>query len=645
MGALDLPIIEMMLGEQLAGSAISNGIEPPPRLSVTEWADAHRRLPTKGAGEPGPWRTSRVPYSAEIMECLSADHPAKRVVFMKSVQSAGTEIGNNWAGWFIDTQKAPLMVVQPTIDMAERWSKQRLAAMIEDCPTLRAKIAPARSRDSGNTTLLKEWAGGLLVISGANSGASLRSMPARYLFLDEVDAYPFELDGEGDPISLAEARTTTFPRRKVFLVSTPTIESLSRINKEWLASDMRRYYVPCPHCGHEQHLVWDNLRWPKDRPDEAVYHCADCGAGIEEHNKTRMLAAGRWVATFPERAVAGFHINGLYTPTGLGYTWAELAALWIESSKDPSRIKTFINLRLGEVVADPNEKLSEDDLAARASNYHARTIPPGCLLLTAGIDVQKDRFAVVIIGHGRAGQQWVIDYNELPADPTTDAGWEALDAFIVQHFVNSRGVPMKISLAAIDSGYLTDHVLAYTRLRRNRIAVKGASSPGKPIINRPSKLDVTVRGRTIKHGAEGWLVGVDTAKHVLFAVLTADGKRPLDADRMIRFPEGLDASFYSQLTAEVWDPNRRKWVKVRQRNEALDTWCYALAAAHHPSLRVHVWKEPQWARLEAALEPASGDLFAQQAAVTAAVNAENAANTEPQRQTIRRLGKVGSLYR
>ena len=646
MGALDLPIIEMMLGEQLAGSAISNGIEPPPRLSVTEWADAHRRLPTKGAGEPGPWRTSRVPYSAEIMECLSADHPAKRVVFMKSVQSAGTEIGNNWAGWFIDTQKAPLMVVQPTIDMAERWSKQRLAAMIEDCPTLRAKIAPARSRDSGNTTLLKEWAGGLLVISGANSGASLRSMPARYLFLDEVDAYPFELDGEGDPISLAEARTTTFPRRKVFLVSTPTIESLSRINKEWLASDMRRYHVPCPHCGHEQHLEWDNLRWPKDRPAEAVYHCADCGTGIDEHHKTRMLAAGRWVATHPDRAVAGFHINGLYTPTGLGYTWAELAALWLDVANDPARRKTFVNLRLGEVVADPNESLDADDLASRASQYKARDIPPGCLVLTAGIDVQKDRFAILITGHGRAGQQWVIDYNELPADPTTDAAWAALDAIITQPLVNSRGMPMKISLAAIDSGYLTDYVLSYTRLRRGRIiAVKGASSPGKPIINRPSKLDVTIKGRTIKHGAEGWLVGADTAKHTLFAILTADGKRPLDADRMIRFPEGLDSSFYSQLTAEVWDPNRRKWVKVRQRNEALDTWCYALAAAHHPSLRVHVWKEPQWARLEAALEPASGDLFAQQAAVTAAVNAENAANTEPQRQTIRRLGKVGSLYR
>jgi len=627
MGAAERFVFGGIDGHMLMADAFAAGFEPPPRLSVTAWADAHRRLPTKGAGEPGPWRTTRVPYSAEIMDCLSAEHPAKRIVFMKSVQSAGTEMGNNWVGWFIDTQKAPMMIVQPTLDMAERWSKQRLAAMIEDCPSLRAKIAPARARDSGNTTLLKEWAGGVMVISGANSGASLRSMPARYVFLDEVDAYPQELEGEGDPIKLAEARTTTFPRRKVFLVSTPTIESLSRIHKEWLASDQRRYHVPCPHCGHEQPLVWDNLRWPKGQPDQAVYHCADCGVGIEEHHKTAMIDAGRWIASFPERPVAGFHINGLYTPTGLGLTWAELAAEWLEAAKDPARQKTFINLRLGEVVADPNEKLEADDIQSRAGTYAAREVPLGCLALTAGVDVQKDRFAVLIVGHGRGGQQWVIDYVELPADPTTDQAWETLDSHLAQPFTNCRGLPMRLAMTAIDSGYLTDHVLAYTRMKRGRvIAVKGASTPGKPIINRPSKLDVTVRGKTIKHGAEGWLVGGDTAKHLLFAILTADGKRPLEHDRMIHFPQGLDASFYSQLTAEVWDPNRRRWVKVRPRNEALDTWCYALAAAHHPSMRIHMWKDPQWTKLEAALEPATGDLFA------APTKTEPAANERPATQ-------------
>jgi len=596
---------------QLVGAAWAAGFAPPPRIGVREWADTHRRLPTKGAGEPGPWRTTRVPYSGEIMDCLSPSHPCKRVVFMKSVQSAGTEMGNNWVGWFIDTQKAPMMIVQPTLDMAERWSKQRLAAMIEDCPTLRVRIAPSRARDSGNTTLVKEWAGGVMVISGANSGASLRSMPARYLFLDEVDAYPRELEGEGDPVRLAEARTTTFPRRKVFLVSTPTIASLSRINKEWEASDQRRYLVPCPECGHEQPLVWDNLRWPDGKPAEAVYHCAACGIGIAEHHKTDMLAAGRWQAMHLDRDVPGFHINGLYTPIGLGLTWGELAAEWDEAKKDPARQKTFINLRLGEVVADPEEKLDPDDLASRAGNHKQRDIPPGCLALTVGVDVQKDRFAIIVIGHGRGGAMWVIDWTELPADPTTDDGWQALDRWLAVPFTNSRGLPMKPLMTAIDSGYLTDNVLAWTRerLRRGVIAVKGASTHGKPIINRPSKLDVTIRGRTLKHGAEGWLVGGDTAKSYLFARLAADGKRAAH-DRTVGFAAGLDASFYQQLTAEVWDPNKRRWIKLRPRNEALDTWVYALAAAHHPAVRLHLWKEPQWARLEAALEPATFDLFA-----------------------------------
>ena len=504
-----------------------------------------------------------------------------------------------------------MMMVQSTEQTAERWSKQRLAPMIEDCPSLRKKIPPARSRDSGNTTLLKEWPGGLLVIAGSNSGAGLRSMPACYLVLDEVDAYPLEIENEGDPVAIAEGRTTTFPRRKAFLLSTPTIESLSRINKEWMASDQRHYHVACPHCGQEQTLEWENLHWTKGQPKEAVYHCSGCGVGIEEHHKTQMLADGKWIPTYLDRDVPGFHINALYNAIGLGLSWAELAELWEASAGDPAKEKAFRNLRLGLVTQDPNEKIDPDDLKSRAGGYQLREIPPGCLILTAGVDVQKDRFAIMILGFGRGRQMWIIDYVELPSDPTTEAAWVALDEHLVTSIPNSRGIPMRIRMAAIDSGYLTDHVLAYTRGRRSRaIAVKGASTQGKPVINKPSKLDVTINGRTIKHGAEGWLVGADTAKVELFTILASDGKRDHDHERALHFPDGLDESFYNSLTAEVWDPKKRQWVKIRPRNEALDTWCYALAASRHPALRVHLAKESQWAQLEAVLEPQTMDLFA-----------------------------------
>lgn len=598
-------------GARVALQAFAAGLAPPPRLTVREWADQRRRLPTKGASEPGPWRTSRVPFLGEIMDCLSPSHPARRVVFTKSAQVGGTEVGLNWMGWIIDTQRTPLMAVQPTLDMAERWSKQRLQAMIDVCPTLRKRVAPARSRDSGNTTLLKEWPGGVAIISGANSAAGLRSMPARFLFCDEIDAYPPEIEGEGDPIKLAEARTATFPRRKILLVSTPTIESLSRIWREWLASDQRRYQVPCPHCEQPQVLDWDNLRWPEHHPEQALYHCAACGAGIAEHHKPAMLAAGRWVAEHPERDVAGFHVNALYTPIGLGLSWPELAREWDEVRQDPARAKTFRNIRLGLCVSDPNERFDLDELRDRAEPHLLRTIPPGCLLLTAGIDVQKDRWAVLVLGHGRNGTQWVIDYVEIPGDPTRHDDWSRVDDHLAQPLTNSRGFPLRVTMAAVDAGYLTDDVLHYTRTRRGRgvIAVKGASTTNRPILGRPSKVDLTWRGTTIKGGAELWQVGVDTAKAALFARLAGDRQRVLPGERLVHFPTGLDEAFYSQLTAEVWDPSKRRWVKIRTRNEALDTWCYAVAAAHHPGVRAHTWRESHWARLEAALEPPNGDLF------------------------------------
>jgi phage terminase large subunit GpA-like protein len=588
----------MISGSTALARAFALGLAPPPRLTVTEWADRHRRLPTKGSAEPGPWRTSRVPYTAEIMNCLSAQHPARRVVLIKSAQVAGTEIGLNWIGWFICTQRAPMMAAQPTIDVGERFSKQRVASMIDDCESLRELIPPARSRDSGNTTLLKEYPGGILIISGANSAASLRSLPIRYLFLDEVDAYPHDLDGEGDPISLAEARTTTFPRRKIFLCSTPTIESLSRIHKEWLASDQRRYHVPCPHCDTFNPLKWDHLHWPDGEPDKAAYACPACGAIIPEHHKTQMLAAGQWVAERPESPTPGFHLNGLYAPIGLGLTWVELAKEWEAKKRDPSQQKTFINTRLGECFADPDEKLDWDELKQRAEPYAPRTIPAGCTLITVGIDVQKNRFAVILLGHGRGQITWVIDYVELPADPTRPGDWALLDDVLGTTFPDAQGRQYPITAAAIDSGYLTDDVLNYSRQRRGKvIAVKGASTFNKPIISRPSKVDFNWKGSVIKSGAELWMVGHDTAKHQLFARLAGDRKL-LPQDRLVHFPTGLDDSFYGQLTAEVWDSTRRRWVKIRPRNEALDCFTYAVAAAMQPSLRIHTWNAAQWSRWE-----------------------------------------------
>ena len=245
---------------------------PDPALTVSEWADRHRVLSPRASAEPGRYRTDRTPYMRAIMDALSPSHPARRIVVMKSAQVGFTEGGNNWIGYVIHHAPGPMLAVQPTVELAKRFSRQRIDPLIAESPALRERVRPARSRDAGNTVLSKEFPAGLLVITGANSAVGLRSMPARYLFLDEVDAYPPSADEEGDPVALAEARTRTFSwRSKILLGSTPTIHGLSRIEREYEASDQRRYFVPCPHCGHMQWLQFERLRWDKGKPETAHY--------------------------------------------------------------------------------------------------------------------------------------------------------------------------------------------------------------------------------------------------------------------------------------------------------------------------------------------------------------------------------------
>lgn len=280
------------------------GLTPDPLLTVSEWSDRHRMLSSKASAEPGRWRTSRTPYLKAIMDCLSPTSPVERVVFMKAAQLGATEMGSNWIGYVIHHAPGPMMAVWPTVEMAKRNSKQRIDPLIEESSALAELIAPARSRDSGNTILAKEFRGGVLVMTGANSAVGLRSMPVRYLFLDEVDGYPLDVEGEGDAISLAEARTRTFARRKIFIVSTPTISGASAIEREYEASDQRRYFVPCPHCSHRQWLRFEQLRWDKGQPETAAYICESCDTAIAEHHKTWMLEHGEWRAMIIQQLCA-----------------------------------------------------------------------------------------------------------------------------------------------------------------------------------------------------------------------------------------------------------------------------------------------------------------------------------------------------
>jgi phage terminase large subunit GpA-like protein len=478
-----------------------------------------------------------------------------------------------------------MLLVQPTVDTAKRFSKQRLAPMIEETGILKERIANNTSRDASNSMMAKEFQGGVLLITGANSATGLRSMPIRYLFLDEIDAYPLDVDGEGDPIQLAEKRTTTFARRKVYMCSTPTVKDVSRIEREFNRSDQRKYHVPCPHCGHHQHLRWSQLKWTDDDPDTAAYACEECGVLIEERYKTDMLAAGEWRAMAPgDGKTAGFHINSLYSPLGWK-AWSEIVAEFLQAKGDAALLKTFVNTVLGETWEEEYaSKLGADDLKNRVEFYTAGVAPARALVVTAAVDVQDNRLAVKLVGWGRDEEGWVIDHMEIYGDPAQPKVWQQLDEVILKPVAHELAEPVKIAATAIDSGgHFTSEVYAYCRDRRSHgvFAIKGQSQRGKPPIGKATKVDLNWKGRTIKSGAEVYPVGSDTIKSTLFARLKLNQPGP----GYLHFHAELPSDYFDQLTAEkqitryVKGFPVREWVKKSgARNEALDVMVYNYAA-------------------------------------------------------------------
>jgi len=598
-------------GRALYFAALAHACRPQKRLTVSQWADRHRKLTSKASSETGPWKTERVPYLREIMDCLSARSPVRSVSIMKSAQVGGTEIALNWAGYIADHCPAPTLIVVPTLEVRKRWVRQRLDPMLTETPALAAKFNAKRKRDGGNAEDMKDFEGGLFIIAGANSPASLASMPIKFVINDEIDRFPWEAGAEGDPLGLIRKRQQNFSRRKELNISTPTVKDASRIEELFLAGDQRYYHVPCPHCGEFQPLKKDNLVWTKHPETREITHiayaCAHCGTEIDEHHKPQMLAVGRWVPTHPERKERSYHINGLYAPLGLGLRWAELAREWLTAQDDKAKLKRFINTDLGEVWEDRTSDLPWQGIMARAEPYQLREIPRGCLVITGGVDTHPDRLEVQLVGHGRHGQTWTVDWLVFPGDPTRAEVWDKLTEYLNRPLVNGCGRELRVEATLIDTGgHNTHDVYNYVRTRaaRRLMAGQGANTPGKPILSaRPKPQDVNWKGKIIKRGVMLWSVGTDTAKAALFARLRGDSESEPSAWR-VHTSNALPEDYYKQLTAEAFDPEHNRWVKRRgRRNEALDTWVYAVAASQHPEIRVHAMRASDWTRLEQMLEP------------------------------------------
>lgn len=569
--------------------AFWDGLKPEPRLSVSEWADAHRYLSSEASAEPGPWRTDRVPYLREIMDCMSATNQIEEVVVMKGAQVGFTEAGCNCLGYWMDMAPGPMLSVMPTDDTISRNSRVRINPMIEATPRLKEKVAGKKSRSGDNNTYFKAFPGGQLIMTGANSAAALRSLPIRYLFLDEIDAYPSDLDGEGSPVKLAEKRTSTYSRRKIYKISTPTVKGNSLIEAEFETTDQRYYFVPCPHCGEFQSLKFENLKWEPGKFSTAQYFCEHCGAGIPERHKPRMLALGEWRATKPENASAakrGYHLSALYSPLGW-YSWAKAAEEFEKAKNDVNEMKTFVNTVLGQSYQAPGESPPWENIFNRRELYAFNKPFNEVAFITAGVDIQKDRIELEIVGWIEGKRSQSIDFRILYGSTDQPEVWEKLGEVLSERWTKEDGTTLGLRLMGVDTGYNTSHVyqFAFRHGPTRVVPLKGADRLDVPVSN-PAPVHYTQKGKRV-WTVHVWRVGVGYLKSELYSQLALekreDGTIP---DGYCHFPQhGPD--YFKGLTCEKLERTVTTkgyvsfvWTKPPgARNEPLDCRVYARAAA------------------------------------------------------------------
>jgi phage terminase large subunit GpA-like protein len=574
-------------------SALNKTLKPRPRLTGSEWSDQYRFVAPGTSPEPGKWRTSRVPYMKEPLD-MATSHSVEKVVIMAASQVAKSELLMNVMGYYIDQEPSSIMMIQPTVENAEAFSKERIDPTIQASPVLKEKMSvtvsdeKGRSRKSSSTIRMKHFTGGYLAMVGSNSPSGLASRPIRVLLCDEIDRYGSTQ--EGDPLKLAVQRTQNFTNRKIVFVSTPTTEQREggpTIYEEFMKSDQRGYFVTCPHCGKQFEMVWGNVHWSNDEQgyldeNSIRMECPHCNQKVRGNGKPDpyLLESGVWIPKNPEAKTIGYHLTSLCSP------WVELRDLveeWVDANhkKDKKGLQEFINLKLGEPwhedEADLNlwEKLSE-----RREFYPNTGLPKEILMLTCGVDVQHDRLEATVFGWAKDYECYGIKHIIIPGDPKLSEVWSALDVALLEKFELEDNRELNISCTFIDSGdgTLTDRVYQYTKPReRSRVfSIKGSATLGRAIVDRPTSNN--------RYKAHLFVLGVDAGKRLVMQRLAIQDIGP----GFVHFPRGRDNGFteeyFKQLTAEVFFRKYEKskitegWKKIRERNEALDCCVYATAA-------------------------------------------------------------------
>jgi phage terminase large subunit GpA-like protein len=573
---------------------------PPPEMTVSQWADEHRILSREDSAEPGRWSTARMEPMRAIMDAFN-DSSCEEIVLMKGTQIGFTAVLGNILGYIIDLDPGPVLLMQPTKAMAEEYSKARLAPMLRDTPRLKGKVKEAATRDSGNTILNKEFIGGRCAIIGANAPAEIASRPIKIVLCDEVDRYPLSAGTEGDPMKLAEKRQETFWNRKRFKGSSPTVKGQSRIERDYAASDQRKFFVPCHACGSLQTLRWENVKWDRltekegraHQPHTAHYQCESCGELWTDAQRWDAISKGHWEATAPFRGVAGFHLSQLYS------SWVKLEKMVTEfltaygklpgTHPDVNLMQVFTNTCLAETWEEKGETVNDVSLMARAEAYGPDDLPDVVRFATAGVDTQGDRLECQIIAWGPNEESWVARYEVIQGDPAQKAVWEELDKIIAEPLSTASGRLVRVKATCVDAGgHHAAQVHAYCKSKPGQRIFPVVGMAGPKLIW-PKRLS---RG---KHGSV-YGIGVDTGKDAVYGRLKIPQRELAETASnpgFVHFPicdeqlgtGGIDSAYFAQLTSEkvmtrykMGKPYRVWELPPGKRNEALDTFVYALAA-------------------------------------------------------------------
>lgn len=572
---------------------------PPDDLTVSQWAEAKRRLSAESAAEPGPWRTERTPYLREPMDAFT-DPKVRHIIMVAASQVGKSEFLNNCIGYIIDEDPGSILFVHPTTIDAQEYSKLRIAPMLRDSPALRQKIAAPKSRDSHNTILQKAYPGGILTMCGSTEAHALASKPIRYVFGDERDRWATSAGNEGDPWDLAMARQTTFYNAKAVEVSTPTIKNASAIEAAYYTGTMERWNSRCPHCGEYHEIRWSDIRFEHDeiivshkktfKVKKVYYTCPGCGCVSTEAEMKR--APAKWIAENPEAYGQGTRSFWLNAFVSQWASWESIVLKYLNALGSTKKMQVVYNTCFGETWEDRGDIEDEDSLLARREDYgkdengEPVELPPGVLVLTAGVDTQDDRMEYEIVGHGHFGETWGIEKGIVMGRPDDDSTWDKLDEVVFDRVLRfENGVGLRVSMSFVDEGgHFTQSVRLNCRARVSKkvFCIKGMPGQDKPYISPPKKQKIIVNQIAVGTCWQ-YQLGVDSGKEIIMDNLRVQ----TPGQKYCHFPKRDDygSAYFTGLLSEtkVYDPNKKQpwqWKKIpgHERNEALDCRNYALAA-------------------------------------------------------------------